>query len=307
MKKYKIVTDSSANLTREIIEQFDIEVISLSFFINGKEYSATGEEEEENVKAFYENLRRNENVSTSCANVNAYREKFEKLVKEGFDILYIGFSSALSSTYNSACIAAKEVLLNHPDSQIKTVDSLLASMGEGLLVYEAILKKEEGVSINELYDFVNAIKMNVNSYFTVDTLTYLARGGRISKLASTVGTMIDVKPILNVDDNGRLVSNGKVMGRKRSIFTLADKVSKNILEGENQTIFISHGDCIEDAKLLAERIAEKVKIKNFVFNYVDPVIGTHSGPNTLAVFFFGISRISSNAYSVNNLPIKNSI
>ncbi len=290
---YKIYTDSSSNLTNEIINKYDIGIVALSYINNGEIIKSFNKDSDEPIKKFYEYLRAKDNLTTTCANEQDFITVFEDDLKNGYDVLYIGMSSGLSATYEMGASALKILKEKYPKRKVYYVDSLLASLGEGLLVYYACLKKEEGKSIEEVYKFVNEIKMNVNSLFTVKTLDYLKRGGRISKLTYFLGKMTDVKPVMHVDERGKLVSINKAIGRKRSLMLIADKVASDIIVSQEQTLFISHGDCIEDAKTLAKLISAKVKVKDFIYNYIDPVIGVHSGPDTLAVFFMGQSRVKS--------------
>ncbi len=290
---YKIYTDSSSNLTNDIIKLYDIGIVELSYINNGEIKKSFNKDSIEPIKEFYEYLRAKDNLTTACANIEDFIVSFEKDLKDGYDILYIGMSSALSSTYSMGVKALEILTKKYPKRKGYAVDSLLASLGEGLLVYYACLQKEEGKSIEDVYAFVNNTKMSINSLFTVKTLRYLKAGGRISKFTYVFGTVADIKPIMHVDEKGKLVSINKVMGRKRSLVALADKLCKDIITPEEQTIFISHGDCIDDAKFLAELISKRVRVKGFVYNYIDPVIGVHSGPDTLAVFFIGKSRLES--------------
>ena len=292
---YKIYTDSSANLTNKIINRYDIGIVALSYINNGEVIKSFNKDSDEPIKKFYEYLRAKDNLKTTCANLDDFILAFEQDLKKGNDILYIGMSSSLSATYDMGVKALTILKGKYKNRKIYYVDSLLASLGEGLLVYYACLKKEEGKSIEEVYKFASDFKMNVNSLFTVKTLEHLKRGGRISKLTYFLGTMTDVKPIMHVDERGKLVSINKAIGRKRSLMVIADKVASEIIASEQQTIFISHGDCLEDAKILAELINKRVKVKNFIYNYIDPVIGIHSGPDTLAVFFMGQSRLKTHS------------
>lgn len=290
---YKIFTDSSSGLPKELIEKYSVGIVNLSYLIDGKAIKGDNAGSEEYYKEFYALLRSKENLSTSCANVNDFMRAFTPVLNNGEDILYIGFSSGLSATYSCAELAVEQLKNDFPDRRILCVDSLLASLGEGLLVYNACLLKEQNKTIDEVYKEILSSKNNINSLFTVKTLSYLARGGRISKISCAVGTVVDVKPTMYVNDGGKLVAYGKVIGRKRSIFALADKVCKTIVNPKEQTIFISHGDCIDDAKLLQKLIENKILVKGFCFNYVDPVIAIHSGPDTLAVFYSGLLREES--------------
>ena len=287
--QYKIFTDCTADLTKEIIKEFDLTIIPLSYITNGCVYSYSAGSEKD-AKTFYDFLRDKQNLTTSCANAQTFIDYFEKELKNGNDVLYIGFSSGLSQTFNNALLAKEELLKKYPNRKIECVDSLLASLGQGLMVYSICLYRQEGATIEQAVERIKNTRQNVNSIFTVKTLANLVRGGRISKLTYAVGTAIDIKPTMYVSENGKLLSYGKVIGRKRSIFSIADKVAKTIINPETQTLFIAHGDCLEEAQYLAKLIESKIKVKNFVFNYIDPVIGVHSGPDTLAVFYFGVSR-----------------
>ncbi len=286
---YKIFTDCTADLTEEIIKEFDLTIIPLSYVNSGEEFEFSAGSERD-AKKFYDFLRAKQNLSTSCANAQTFIEYFEKELISGNDVLYIGFSSALSQTYNNAVLAKEELLKKYPQRKIECVDSLLASLGQGLMVHSIALYKQSGATIEECVERVINTRQSVNSIFTVKTLANLVRGGRISKLTYALGTAIDIKPTMYVSENGKLLSYGKVLGRKRSIFSIADKVAKTILDAENQYVFIAHGDCLEEAEFLAKLIESKVKVKGFIYNYIDPVIAVHSGPDTLAVFYLGVNR-----------------
>ncbi len=305
--KFKIFTDTGAGLTREILQRYDIEIVALSFINDGEIYDSRLIGTEEYYKDFYTLLRNKSNLSTACANESAFTEAFEPFLKKGKDILYIGFSSALSVTYFCAENAIKALKEKYPNRKIIAVDSLNASLGQGLYVYNACLLAEEGKEIEEVKEFLESSKQSFNSLFTVKTLAYLCRGGRVSKMSYAIGTAIDVKPLMYVSSEGKLLAYQKVIGRKRSIFALADKLAKTIIDGEKQTVFISHGDCLKDAELLASLIKARVEVKEFVFNYIDPVIAVHSGPDTLAVFYRGLSREEtvSNLSSINGLAKEN--
>ena len=286
---YKIYTDSSSGLPKNIIERFDLNVIPLTVIIAG-EVTEVKCDDEEFMKNFYKNLREKNNMSTSCINEQTFYDCFEKELKCGFDVIYIGLSSGLSKTVENAQNVSKILEEKYPNNKVYVVDSLNACLGEGLLTYTACLKKEEGISAKELYDYLLSVRLSANSLFTVKTLSYLAKGGRISKLSYALGTVVDVKPVMYVNEKGKLVSSSKVIGRKRSMIAIADNFAKTTINPEVQTVFIGHGDCFEDAQLLAKLISERVPVKEFIFNYIDPIIGVHSGPDTLAVFSYGLSR-----------------
>ena len=302
--KFKIFTDTGAGLTKEVIENFDLGIIQLSFIKDGEIYNSQVIGTEEYYKDFYEMLRRKDNLTTTCANEEAFLEAFEPYLKNGTDGLYIGFSSGLSATFSFALKAIETLKEKYPERKIIAVDSLLASLGQGLLVNTACILANEGKSIDEIVSEITLKKDNLNSLFTVKTLSYLCRGGRVSKMSYAIGTVVDIKPLMYVSENGKLLAYQKVIGRKRSIFAIADRLAKTIVDSENQTVFISHGDCLEDAELLARLIKDRVKVKDFLFNYIDPVIAVHSGPDTLAVFYYGLKReetVSNSVERVGNI------
>ncbi len=290
MRDYVIITDSTTDLTTELIKELDITVIPMEFNIDGKSYLNYSDERDISYKNFYDDLRNGKSSTTSLINSAAFTELFEPILKNGKDILYIAFSSGLSGTYNSSCIAAQTLSEEYPDSKIYIVDSLSASMGEGLLVYHAANKKNAGMDIDELRDWVEDNKLKLCHWFTVDDLHHLKRGGRLSSAAAIVGTMLSIKPVLHVDNEGHLIPVEKVRGRKLSITSLLKMMEKTVTKPEEQTIFISHGDCIEDAEYLAKLIKEKLNVKDIKINYIGPVIGSHSGPGTVALFFLGTER-----------------
>ncbi len=286
---YKIYTDSSSGLPQNIVERFNLNVIPLTVVIGG-EITEVDCGDEIFMKNFYQKLREKNNMSTSCINEEVFYQTFKEELKNGYDVIYIGLSSGLSNTIDNAKLVSKKLEKEFPNSKVYVVDSLNACLGEGLLTYTACLKKEEGVSVKELYEYLVSVRLSLNSLFTVKTLSYLAKGGRISKLSYALGTVVDIKPIMHVNEKGKLVSSSKVIGRKRSLMAIADNFAKTMISPETQTVFIGHGDCLDDAEHLAKLITERVPVKEFVFNYIDPIIGVHSGPDTLAVFGYGLSR-----------------
>lgn len=290
MRNYVIVTDSTSDLPEEIISNLGIKVIPLSFEIEGKSYLDHPKDSELNLQDFYERLRNGERSVTSLINTGTFIEEFTPILKDGFDILYIAFSSALSGTYNSCMIAIEELKGTYPDAKMIAIDSKCASVGEGLLVYSAAKKKEAGMSIEELQDWIQQNILNICHWFTVDDLNHLKRGGRVSAFSATVGTALNIKPVLHVDNEGRLIPMEKVRGRKKSIIELFHHMEQTCINAEEQTVFIGHGDAKEDAEYLAELIKEKLPVKEIIITYIGPVVGTHSGPGTIALFFFGTER-----------------
>jgi DegV family protein with EDD domain len=214
----------------------------------------------------------------------------EPLLQAGKDVLVLAFSSGLSTTYNSAVIAAEDLKERYPDRKVYVVDTLCASMGQGLLVYLTAQQKADGKTIEEARDFAEESKRRLCHWFTVDDLNHLKRGGRISAATALVGTMLSIKPVLHVDDEGHLISMGKARGRQASLKALVDKMEETAIDPGSQTVFISHGDCLRDAETVAAMVKERFGVQNVVISYVGPVIGSHSGPGTMALFFLGRQR-----------------
>lgn len=289
-RKYRIVTDSSANLTDELIDKYDIGIASLVFYSGNKEFTSYVKGVKTDLKQVYDMLRKKDALTTSCVNEATFIEVFEPTLQEGLDILYIGFSSALSATYISGEKAAAALRKKYPERKIITVNTLGASLGEGLLVLYAARMKEAGASMKEVQNWLEQNRLKLCHYFTVDDLFFLFRGGRVKKTSYLIANLVNIKPIMHMDDYGRLIPIGKVMGRKKSLNTIAEMVIRDIVDPEDQTICVSHGDCIEDVEYLKEKIEEKIKVKEWVINYVDPVVGAHSGPGTVAIFFLGNHR-----------------
>lgn len=287
---YTIITDSSSNLTEELIEQYNIEIIPLLFRIGDKEYYSYVKGEKTDIKQFYDSMRKGAVIETSLIDAAKCQEKFEDSLKQGKDVLYISFSSALSGTYNAASMVAKHLQELYPERKIYVIDSLAASMGEGLLVYYCAKKKLAGKSIDEVKDWLIQNRLHLCHWFTVDDLFHLKRGGRISATTALVGTFLGVKPVMHVDDGGRLIPVTKIRGRKKSLEALVNEMQKTCINPSEQIIFISHGDCIEDAQYVEKLVRERLNVQDVVINYVDPVIGAHSGPGTIALFFLGTER-----------------
>ena len=282
MGKFTIFTDSSCDVSQEILTEWGVESLSLTFRFDDldKEYISG----DMDVADFYQKMRDGGVAKTSAINTQSFKEAFEKILADGRDVLYIGFSSGLSTTYNSAVIAAQMLRDEFPRRRVITVDSLAASAGLGLLVRLATEKRDMGASIDETASYIESLKLRLCHWFTVEDLVYLRRGGRISPASALVGNMLGIKPILHVDDTGRLVNVTKIRGRKPSVIALADKYTE-LADPDFKRIFISHGDCTEDAEYLASRIEAEHGVKAEIITYVGSVIGAHSGPGTLALFF----------------------
>ena len=287
---YKIVTDSNIDMTQKMIADLDLAVGLMKFTIEGKTYTDQSDKSELPTPKFYDMLREGKTSTTTQINTDEFEKLFEPILKSGDDILYLGFSSGLSGTYQSACIAADELREKYPERKIYTVDTLQASMGQGLLVYHAAQLKKNGTDIDALYEWVKENSPKMCAWFTVDDLNHLKRGGRVSAATALVGTMLGIKPVLHVDDEGHLINVAKARGRKASLDMLVQKMEESAIDPEKQVIFISHGDCHNDAKYVADKIRAKFGTKKIEINYVGPVIGGHAGPGVVALFFFGNQR-----------------
>lgn len=290
MNDYRIITDSTTDLSPEMIADLDITIIPLEFSIEGNRHLDYADGRDMDIKQFYSLVRSGQMSTTGQVTVARFTDVFEPLLKDGHDILYIAFSSGLSGTSSSAQVAAEELAEKYPERKIYSVDSLAASMGEGLLVYNAVMQKRVGLNIEELKAWVEENRNHLCHWFTVDDLYHLKRGGRVSPAAALVGTMLGIKPVLHVDDEGHLIPLEKVRGRKQSLDALVKHMVETVTNPEDQMIFISHGDCAEDANYVADQIRSKMKVKDIVIHFVGPVIGAHSGPGTVALFFLGTHK-----------------
>lgn len=290
MRKFRIVTDSACDLPFEILQKIDVEAPALHLTIGGQEYKDYKDESEIKSKDFYARMRNGETAATSAVSVGEFEEVFEKYLKDGEDVLYIGFSSALSTTYQSAAIAAKDIGEKYPERKIYTVDALCASTGQGMLVYLCAKMADEGRSIEEVRDYAEETKLHICHAFTVDDLVYLKRGGRVSAATALVGGLLNIKPLLHVDNEGHLISIGKARGRKASIAWLAGYIKGRELPESKKIAFICHGDCLEDAELLKKMAMEQYGFEEVIIASTGAVVGAHSGPGTLAFFFVGGER-----------------
>jgi len=284
-----IITDSCSDLPLWYVEQRNIPIINFTFNFKEKEYK-DDLGQSISYSDFYNAVRKGEMPTTSQINSQVFMDFFEKYIKQDISIIYLCFSSALSGTYNNALLARQMLLEKYPNADINIIDTKSASMGQGLLVHYALDLLNQGASKQEIIDWVEANKLKLAHWFTVEDLGHLKRGGRLSGAAAFVGTVLNVKPVLHVDNEGRLVPVVKAKGRKKSLKTLFEKMEATIVEPENQTIFISHGDSIDDAYYLAAMIKEKFTVKDIVINHIGPVIGSHSGPGTIALFFMARER-----------------
>ena len=290
MKNYIITTDTTADLPADYVAQHHLGMLSLTYTIDGSTYNW---ENPLPTKEFYDYMRSGSMPTTSQVNPEEAAELFERIITEqDSDILHIAFSSGLSGSYNSARIAAEELSEKYPDHRIVVIDSLCASLGEGLFVHKAVTLKEQGRTLDEVAGWLEENKLNLVHNFTVNDLFHLYRGGRVTKTAAFVGTVINIKPILHVDNEGHLIPLSKIRGRKKSLTALVDSMEKQIgsWRDRNDIIFISHGDCLEDAQYVADLIKERFGYETFLINYVGPTIGAHTGPGVVALFYMGDYR-----------------
>lgn len=288
MRDYVIFTDSACDIKPELLSQWGVPYRSLTFRFDGdeKEYS----NDDMSVVEFYDKMRAGGVAKTAAVNAEAFSKLFENALKEGKDVLYLGFSSGLSTTYNSARIASIELKEKYPEAKIVVVDTLAASAGEGLMVYLTVEQKKNGATIEEAEAFARNLIGRMGIWFTVDDLVYLKRGGRVSPTAAFVGNLLGIKPVLYMDNEGHLIPVSKIRGRRNAIIAMADKYTEKAVDKENGTVFISHGSCEADAQLLADILKERHGVEVKVITDVGPVIGAHSGPGTLALFFVADER-----------------
>ena len=290
MGEYVILTDSSADLTAELVAELGVEVIPLSFTMEDKTYFNYPDNRDIDPADFYARLRGGAMATTAAVNVADYTEAMEPILKEGKDVLVLAFSSGLSATCHSAQIAAGELMEQYPDRKVYVVDTLCASLGQGLLVWYAANLKKQSKTMEEVRDWTEEHKLNLCHWFTVDDLHFLKRGGRISSATAVLGTMLSIKPVMHVDNEGHLIKVGTARGRNASLKALVDHMEQTVLDLKGQSIFISHGDCLADAQKVADDIRARFGVEDIVINYVGPVIGAHSGPGTVALFFMGSER-----------------
>lgn len=290
MSDFTIITDSCCDLPAALAEEMKLVVVPLSFILKGHEYKNYLDEREMTFSDFYAAIRLGEQAKTSAVNAEVFERLIEGELLDGRDVICVCFSSALSATYQCAMVAADELRDKYPERKIYIVDSLCESLGQGLLLYLAWQKKLAGASVDEVRDYLEATKHHLCHWFTVDDLNHLRRGGRISRTTAVFGTMLNIKPILHSDTEGRLVNVSKARGRRNSLEALVEHMSETAIDPGAQTVFISHADCIEDAEFTAGLVRERFGVKNIVINSVGPVIGAHCGPGTVALFFRGTVR-----------------
>ena len=288
MTDFVIYTDSGCDIASALLADWGVRSSSLTFRFEDedREYSS----EDMTVRAFYDRMRAGGAAKTAAINIGNFLDAFEPLLQQGLDILYLGFSSALSTTFNSAAIAARQLAAQYPERRIITIDSLSASAGQGMLVYLAKERKQQGATLEETAAYVEEMKLRVSHWFTVDDLEYLKRGGRVSPTVAFLGNALGIKPVLHVDNSGSLINISKIRGRKKALAALADKYGELAVTPAEGTVFISHSDCLADAEYLAGLLRERHGITVQIITDIGTVIGAHTGPGTVALFFIGRER-----------------
>ena len=290
MSNYVIVTDSSCDLPAHLVEELELHTVPLAFLFGEKTYYNYPDNREMSPKAFYDRLRAGEMATTNAINVGQVTDFLTPFLEEGKDILILSFSSGLSTSFNSYTISAQDLAEQYPDRTIRVIDTLCASLGQGMLVYQAAQLRQAGKSLDEVAQWVEDNKLRQCHWFTVDDLFFLKRGGRVSAATAVVGTMLQIKPVLHVDNEGHLIPVSKVRGRKQSLDALVKRMEETAQEPAGQMVFISHGDCLEDARYVERQVREKLGVQQVEVGYIGPVIGAHSGPGTVALFFLGKER-----------------
>ena len=290
MRDYVIMTDSCCDLTDQMARDLELEVLPLTMHMDGQDYPNDLAGTAISNQEFYKRIRAGKLATTSAVNVGQFQDAMRRVLESGRDIVCVCFSSALSTTYQSAVIAAEDLRAEFPEAEIHVVDSLSASLGQGLLLYLAVEQKRKGLTAAELAKWVEDNRLTVCHWFTVDDLNFLKRGGRVSATTALLGTMLSIKPIMHTSDEGKLVPVSKARGRKAAIAALLDKIETLGIHPEKQTMFICHADCEEDAKAVAKTIKDRFGTPTVHINYIGPVIGSHTGPNTMGIFFVGTQR-----------------
>ena len=290
MRDYVIMTDSCCDLTDQMARELELEVLPLTMHMDGQDYPNDLAGTAISNQEFYKRIRAGKLATTSAVNVGQFQDAMRRVLESGRDIVCVCFSSALSTTYQSAVIAAEDLRAEFPEAEIHVVDSLSASLGQGLLLYLAVEQKRKGLTAAELAKWVEDNRLTVCHWFTVDDLNFLKRGGRVSATTALLGTMLSIKPIMHTSDEGKLVPVSKARGRKAAIAALLDKIEVLGIHPEKQTMFICHADCEEDAKAVAQTIQDRFGTPTVHINYIGPVIGSHTGPNTMGIFFVGTQR-----------------
>ena len=289
-KNYVVMTDSSADLNPALEQELGVDIIPLSVNCGDRTFLDYPDEREIKTSEFYGMLRSGANAKTAAANVETFLTAMSRHLEQGKDVLYLGFSSGLSSTYSASEIAAQELRERYPERKVLTVDTLCASMGQGLLVWLTVQELKHGATLEEAARYAEDNRLHLCHWFTVDDLFFLKRGGRVSAATALVGTVLQIKPVMHMDDAGTLKNVTKARGRKAALKALAQRLADTATDPADQTVFICHGDCLDDAEYTSEQIRALVPVKDIIINYVGPVIGAHTGPGVISIFFVGTHR-----------------
>ena len=287
MTPYVFFTDTACDISPELLQKWRVQCLDMTFHYDGEEIDHT--ERDISIKDFYQSMRDGRVIKTSAVNIEVFRAHFEPVLRAGEDIFYLAFGSALSNSCQVAKLVARELMEQYPERKIVCIDSRCASAGEGLLLYYAVQRRDAGATLEELADYIRATLPDLCHWFTVDNLVYLKRGGRVSAAGALAGQLLQLKPVLHVDDEGRLINMRKIRGRKQAIANMAEQYLKTAHDPKG-VYFISNGDCIDDAKLLEQMIFERTGRRAELITDIGAVIGAHSGPGTLALFFLGSPR-----------------
>lgn len=290
MSNYVIITDSSCDLPDSIVRELELQVVPLAFIIDGKTYWNYPDNREMSPEEFYGKIAEGKMPTTNAVNVGQATEAIEPFLKEGKDVLILGFSSGLSTTYNSFKIAADDLASQYPGRKVYAVDTLSASLGQGMLVYKAAKMRQAGKTIEEVRDWAEEYKFHQCHWFTVNDLFHLKRGGRVSAATAVVGSMLQIKPVLHMDDEGHLINMSKARGRKASLMALVDKMAELWVDTKDETMFICHSACLGEAQMVADEIKKRYGDREIIINSIGPVIGAHTGIGCIAVFFTGKKR-----------------
>lgn len=290
MANYVLLTDSTTDISQAIADEIDVKVWPMQFELDGLTYRNFPDEREMKSADFYKLMRSGKMPKTAQINVNDFCEYFSEYLKQGLDILYLSFSSGLSGTYNNSLTAIEELKEEYPERKMISVDTLAASMGEGLLVFLAAMKRKQGMGLEELAKWVEDNRLHLCHWFTVDDLHHLKRGGRVSAATAIVGSALNIKPVLHVDDEGHLINVAKARGRQASLDALVARMTETYT-GEYDTVMVCQGDCMKDAEYVAAQVKKKCKgVKRVIIGNIGPVIGAHAGTGVLALFFYGEHR-----------------
>lgn len=290
MSNFAILTDAASAMTRELADKWSIRVVPMTTFIGDKEFKHNPDESEMKMSDFYTELKTGAKSGTAAVIPDDWAKLMEEELQQGRDLLVPAFSSGLSSTYEHACMAADDLREKYPDRKIIVIDSLAADFGQGMYVCLGAQKRAEGASLEETAEYLESIKDNICHWFTVDDLHHLRRGGRISSTTAVVGSALGIKPVLHVDNDGKLVNVAKARGRRNSLLALTAKVGETAIKPETQTMFLSHANCPEDAEIVVNELKTKYKVPEVIVTYTAPIAGAHAGPGTMALFFLGTQK-----------------